>query len=724
MGSHHDHAMAPATDETVLGDFDDATFSNCGVTTRFFREDGRFLIGTEGPGGDPGTFEVRYTFGFDPLQQYLVAMPGGRYQSFTVAWDTRARGWFSLYGDECVGPDEWLHWTNAGMNWNYMCADCHSTNLERNFRLESATYETTYSEVDVSCEACHGPGERHVEWAEGDGAGHAGGEVGVRPGTYGLTTDLSSQSPQIESCAPCHSRRRSVYPDYVPGRAYLDHFEPELLHDELYYPDGQIKDEVYVYGSFLQSRMYREGVRCSDCHDPHSTRLKLDGNALCTQCHEPETYDAFEHVRHEPGVDGSRCVDCHMPQRTYMVVDPRRDHSFTIPRPDLTAELGVPNACTGCHEGETPQWAATAIAEWHGPDRAGDASVARTIAHARAGADGAQGERSERGEQNAEEDLIELVGDRGKPGIVRATAMFLLRGYGSAASFDAAREALTDPDPLVRVNAVRKVEGLSETELVALLRPVLEDSVRLVRMEAAGILARTGAGRTPDTSERLDSDAFREALEEYRLGQLALSDQPAAHLNLATIHEGLNEFHEAEAAYRTALRLDSSFVPAHVNLAMLYTRRRDESGRPATESDSLYDLAEEELRRALHFQPDLAAAHYSLGLLLAEKEDGLEEAIPHLTKAAELSPLDARRQYNAGLALQRSNRRSEAEVLLRKASELEPSDPDFLNALSIYYAQEERWPEALDYTERLAAEVGENEVVQERLSYIRARRGR
>jgi tetratricopeptide (TPR) repeat protein len=400
-----------------------------------------------------------------------------------------------------------------------------------------------------------------------------------------------------------------------------------------------------------------------------------------------------------------------MPERTYMVVDPRRDHSFTIPRPEMTAELGVPNACTGCHTDETPQWAASHIEEWHGSERAVDAAAAMAVAGGR------------QARPDAEEDLIRLASNPGKAGIIRATAMFLLQGYESAESFDAARELLSDSDPLVRVNAIRKLENVSADELVTVLTPLLEDSVRLVRMEAARILAQTSASRFVRAPDVDRFDAFWNALEEYRAGQLALHDQAAAHLNLATIHESLDEVRDAEEAYRMAIRLDSSFVPAHLNLAMLYNRMRDERPSATGRSDSLYRAAEEELRRAMRIDPALPEVHYSLGLLLAEREDRLPDAAIHLARAAELAPDNPRMQYNAGLALQQLGSDAEAEQFLRAAHDLEPSHPDYLNALSVYYAQQERWEDALGFTEQLASQLGPNEAIQQRLAYIRAQMG-
>ncbi|MEX2401000.1 MAG: multiheme c-type cytochrome, partial [Rhodothermales bacterium] len=468
--SDHDRAMEEATAETVLGDFDDAAFTSCGVTTRFFQEDGDFFIRTQGEDGTMQTYSVAYTFGYTPLQQYLIPFDGGRMQAFTIAWDTERQRWFSLQPDECIEPPDWLHWTGEAMNWNYMCADCHSTNLQRNFDLASDTYETTWSEIDVSCEACHGPGEAHVERARSD-------DYDAEDG--GLTVRLTEAHRQVDTCAPCHARRRVIHPDHLAGKPFLDHYEPELLEEELYFADGQIRDEVYVYGSFLQSRMYANGVTCSDCHDPHSTDLKFEGNALCTQCHEPATYDSFEHVRHPQGSEGAQCVDCHMPERTYMVVDPRRDHSFKVPRPDLTAELGTPNACNGCHADESAGWAAEHITEWHGQDR--PPSFARAIAGGREGA------------PEAEPELYRLAGDFATPDIVRATALSLLERYPTVRAADAAVDLLQDSSAVVRATALRNLAARnlsaeSDRQHASRIEPLLTDSVRLVRTEAARVL--------------------------------------------------------------------------------------------------------------------------------------------------------------------------------------------------------------------------------------------
>src|SRR5262249_38939425 len=170
--------------------------------------------------------------------------------------------------------------------------------------------------------------------------------------------------------------------------------------------------EVYEYGSFIQSRMFRAGVTCSDCHEPHGLRLRADGNAVCAQCHLPAKFDTAAHHHHAPATEAARCVSCHMPSRTYMLVDPRRDHSFRVPRPDLSAAIGTPNACSGCHRNQPPRWAADWIGRWYGP------SSPSRRAHFAPALDAGR-----RGLLTASKDLAALVSDPAQPAIARATAL-------------------------------------------------------------------------------------------------------------------------------------------------------------------------------------------------------------------------------------------------------------------------------------------------------------
>ena len=720
-GSHHDLAMQEATPGTVLGDFDDALFSRHGVTSRFFRRGDRFFVNTEGPDGAPADFELTHTLGVEPLQQYLAPFPGGRLQPLPIAWDTARHAWFHLYPDERIEPDDPLHWTGRYQTWNLQCAACHSTDLRKRYDAASDSYDTTWAEIDVGCQACHGPGARHVALAGGgglpaggggdggglpaaggvpagggldgddvpaDGGGEgavpadAGGAGRALPtGEWGLVAPFSADdpAPELDVCAPCHSRREQLTPVAAHGGPLLDDFLPARLADGLYHPDGQILDEVYVYGSFVQSRMHAAGVRCTDCHDPHRLSLRADGNAVCTQCHRerpvdrfpmlaPGRYDTPGHHHHDPGSPGAQCVACHMPDRTYMGVDPRRDHGFRVPRPDLSVALGTPNACVGCHDDRDDAWAAAVVTGW---------SAAPPRPHfAPAFAAGRAGDRA------AGPDLAALAADPAQPAIVRGTALELLRPLGRT-GVAAARAALDDSDPLVRATAAGGLEPLGLPARRAALEPVLADRVRAVRLEAARVLAEAWGG----DGAPAPGDPLAAAAAEYLGAQAAVADMAPARLGLGVVRQRQGARAEAEAEYRAALALDPRFTPARFNLANLLNVQ----GRNPE--------AETVLRGGIEFAPDEAELHYSLGLLLAE-ESRLAEAVESLSRAA-VPTARARVHYNHGLALQQAGRLEEAEAALREARRRDDRDPDVALALARLLMDQQRWSEAGEFASAL-----------------------
>ncbi|MGV6827543.1 MAG: multiheme c-type cytochrome, partial [bacterium] len=390
QGSHHDLAMQSASEDSMLGNFDNSEFSHFNQVTRFYRKGDQYWVNTDGPNGKPADFQILYAFGVYPLQQYLVAFPGGRLQALDIAWDSRlekegGQRWMHLHPDQEITHEDVLHWTGPNLNWNYMCADCHSTNLLKNYDTEKQRYRTTWSEMNVACEACHGPGSAHLQWAKSDEASKSNFI------NKGLTTNLTErqgvtwrqtqegtpvrsvanqQRREIEVCAVCHSRRSQLTDAHNPGDSFLDGFHPSLLDQGLYHADGQMQDEVYVWGSFLQSKMFQAGVTCSDCHDPHKAELRLPGEQVCYQCHKPEQYATPVHHHHQQDSAGSSCVECHMPPVTFMQVDARHDHGFRIPRPDQSQQMGTPNACSKCHQEQSPDWAVARLKDWYGePDQ-------------------------------------------------------------------------------------------------------------------------------------------------------------------------------------------------------------------------------------------------------------------------------------------------------------------------------------------------------------------
>jgi len=675
VGSHHDRAMAEASDSTVRGDFDGSEFERNGVTSRFYRRDGKYFVHTEGPAGELAEFEVTHTFGWEPLQQYLIPFPGGRMQALSIAWDTDREQWFYLYPGQDIPPDDWLHWTRNAQNWNGMCAECHSTNLIKGYDAGTRTFATTWSEIDVSCEACHGPGSLHVAWAEMPAMARPqveNYELPVR------TRDVSG--PQyVELCAPCHSRRTELG-DYDHARTELmDNVLPAVLRDGLYHADGQILEEVYVYGSFVQSKMYRNDVRCGDCHDAHSLELRFEGNELCAQCHRADVYDGPDHHFHQKEVDGEPsdgglCVKCHMVEQPFMVVDWRADHSFRLPRPDLSAEIGTPNACTqsGCHDDQPLSWSLQAYQRWYGLAR--KPHYGQIFAAARAGDPGAIG------------GLIEVADDPLYPGIARATALSLLAGYPGPEATEAFNRALADEDPLIRYTALSNASAPTTDRLLELVSPLLLDPVRAVRMEAANRLADA-----PDASLRsYQLEARASGLAEYRAAmEYALDFSASAH-NLGNLSARLGDPYDAERYYRMALEIDDLFVPAKVNLALLLNA----SGRNP-EAEGL-------LREVVSDYPEQHDVAYNLGLLLAEM-NRIEEAVEFLGQASAGLPERARAHYNYGLALQSLGRIAEAEAALLRAVDVEPSSADFLFALADHYLRRGEPARALETADRLLA---------------------
>jgi Tfp pilus assembly protein PilF len=678
-GSHHDLAMAKPTPETVRGDFNNTSFTHFGVTTTFTKRDGNYFVKTDNARGEMEEFKVAYTFGIEPLQQYLLEAEGGRLQTLGVTWDTRPQSeggqrWYHVYPDEPVDSTDELHWTGQYQNWNHMCAECHSTDLQKNYDVAANTYNTTWSEINVACEACHGPASRHVEMASGGTFPQQ--ELGAA-GKRGLVTKLTDSDcdgwvfeegkptavrstprtdhAQINACARCHSRRSSITGTYEHGRDILDTHRVSTLQELLYEPDGQILDEVYVYGSFIQSKMYHKGVTCTDCHEPHGLKLKSPGNAACFRCHLPNAFDTPSHTFHDAGTAASQCVSCHMPTRVYMGVDERLDHSIRVPRPDLSVALGTPNACNKCHTDQTAQWAADAVARWYGEDRRMEPHFGTAIAAGRAHARGASAL------------LVELASDPAQPGIARATALTLLRDQPGQVTPDLIRAMVRDPDPMVRTAVATLLEDAPVEVRYQYLTPLLTDEIRSPRIEAARVLAPI----EPRLNEPSARAALTEALAEYIASEEANSDRAWSHTNLGNLFSQQGFAEKAEAAYKAAIRLDPAYIQASVNLADLYrSLNRDPEG-------------ERVLREAIALHDDQAQLRHALGLLLI-RTGRLGAAVDELAAAAALDPDDTRMAYVHAVALESVGRIDDALAELSRARGLSPDDPEILGALISY----------------------------------------
>lgn len=688
--SDHGWAMRDATGANVLGNFNDARFDEAGVKARFFRKGKQFFVNTEGEQGKAEDFQILYTFGHYPLQQYLVALPRGRLQALTIAWDSRTSGeggqrWFSLYPGQRFAPNDPLHWTGRYQNWNGMCADCHSTRLMKNYNDRDDSFASTWQEKNVGCQSCHGPGQAHVDWAK---ANKAAQPTYAAAKDIGLQVDYKALGSQglVEQCAFCHSRRQTLGAGQLPGHPQLDQSLPATLRSGLYHADGQIDGEVYEYGSFTQSKMYAAGVGCTDCHNPHTSKVKIEGNGLCLQCHneqpprarfpslQAKNYDSQAHHHHTPGTAGAQCVSCHMPTKTYMVVDPRRDHSLRIPRPDLASKDASPDACTSCHTDQQPQWAAKAIEGWFGqPQR--PPHYGENFHAARSG---------EGIPFNA---LNAVLADKGKPAIVRATAAEQLADLGPR-SVISLGWALNDPSALVRAYAVSGFSSVPAAQRLQPLLPLLKDPTLAVRDEAVRALADVPAEQLPVESR----EAFKTLLADYEQRLRGNADLPGGRLNLAVLLNRQGRGNEAMDEYRQALKLDPYFVPARVNLVTQLSGAQR------------LDDAEQVLREGLALDKMPPADHgnlaYMLALLLVEQGKA-EQALEWMETAAVALPGNSRIRYNQGLLLSRLNRRDDAISALRSGLQQSPDDPDLLYSLIYLHALAGERDEAFEYVKRM-----------------------
>jgi len=554
-GSHHAAAWTPVTPRTVLGDFTAAPFAHDGTLTEFEDRGDSLHVSVTEADGTKSSWPVHSVVGIEPLQQYLLETEPGRLQSFDVVWDTVKNEWYHLYPELNLTPDNGLHWSRSYKNWNARCAACHATEFDKKFDPVTNTYASTQSEIGVGCEACHGPGQAHVTWAR-EGTlpeGHSG------LSDLGLSVDLAAGGDTLmDQCASCHARRDAFDTgNPLPGTAFDDAYRLSLLREGAYHADGQILDEVYVYGSFLQSKMYAKGVTCNDCHDPHSGARVAQDNAVCTQCHNPSgnprfpslalaEYDSSEHHQHAQGSDGALCKSCHMIERVYMGTDGRRDHSFRVPRPDLSMRLGTPNACNDCHTDQSAAWAFEQVQSWY-PDSAhrgphyGDVLAAGRFDPA-----------------SNREDLLALGVDTSQPGIVRATALSLLVAVTDPEIAAITERLLQDPDARVRAQAVELQRGVAPDIRVARLTPLLRDARKSVRITTA----RTLFELPPQALSGEAASAMRGAMDEWQLAMVANFDFPEQQLVLGGIGLTLRDFRQAEASFARAVALDPQLIDA------------------------------------------------------------------------------------------------------------------------------------------------------------------
>jgi len=561
-------------------------------------------------------FTVRYTFGHQPLQQYLIALGKDRLQVAPFAYDTRpaAQGgqrWIHL--ESFTGSDRFARfdWRQPLQNWNGMCADCHSRGFKRDYDPATQLFNSSFAAINVDCLACHNPNEGH-----GTGDGSPKPEAGhwVRPSESRVAHwEGTPRDPAaMDTCFACHSLRTPLTDGFHLKTPFLDQFKPESVIPPFYQADGQIEGEVYVYGSFLQSKMYEAGVQCQDCHDPHTAAVKFQGNAMCLTCHEPKAYQARQHHGHAPLSEASQCITCHMPGKTYMGVDFRRDHRFGVPSAPISQALETRDVCQSCHE---DRWVAfLALTEANSPLEEAPQSMPRgrqnsVMVHA------ADSDPSER--------VLAMLADDRVPAIMKAAQLETLPEPVLQSSERWLSAALTHPEPLVRLSAIEVANAVNAQVDVETVNGLLRDPVLAVRLAALLI------GQQRDLAASMAGAANSAALKamqasaDISLRQNAWRGEGRLQRAQSQMREG--NWAGVVAELQAAVTQDPYFVGGYLNLADV----RRQQGR---ENEALSVLT-----RGLDRLPSEAILHYSAGLTHIRLK-AYAAAQPFLAKASALAP--------------------------------------------------------------------------------------
>jgi len=668
-GSHHDLAMMVADEKSVLGDFNNATFDYNGIITSFFKKGDKFMVNTDSEDGSLKDYEISYTFGVYPLQQYMIKFPKGNVQVMDIAWDSRTKEeggqrWYHIHADDNVTAGDVLHWTGQNFNWNYMCADCHSTNLKKNYDVKTKSYHTTWDIINVSCEACHGPASKHMEWSKTplkalDNKGFA---LSFKNKMWKWDVNTKEKKggaahQELEVCAKCHSRRSQLDDNYVPGNKFSDHYLAVQLEQNLYFPDGKIQDEVYVYDSFLQSKMYAAGVTCTDCHNPHTLDRKSKGDKVCSQCHSEEKYMAASHHKHKEGGEGASCISCHMPARTYMGVDSRNDHSFRVPRPDISVEMKeVPNACNLCHTDKDAQWSTDAMKKWYGKIPVGKQNFAHSLQALRTNS------------KDAPKNLYEvLMSDA--PDIAKATATAYLGNYPSKQTYTTTLQMLGKSDAQIRRSALIALEAFPPKMRMKKTFEMLNDPVKIVRMEAARQLSAFSLGEVDQKTKEILEKAF----DEYEKILLFTAERPESQVSLGVFYTNRKMLEKAEKAYEEAMRLQPQFVPAYINYSNFLMNQ--------SKSKEAFDILQEGIKNI----PNMGILHHALGLWYVRDKKS-DKATQELKKAAQLDVNNARFAYVYAISVGKTDPKKAIEIL-EKAYAKHNGNLQIVSGLAYYYKQ-------------------------------------
>jgi len=643
--SDHANAMAIADKNSVLANFNNTYAEHYGQQAHFFIKDNRYHV-TISYDANVDTYPIKYTFGHYPLQQYLVETEHGKLQVLPFAWDARSkeeggRRWYHNYSHEEIRSEDRLHWRQPLQNWNGMCADCHSDGLVRNYDADKNSFNTQFDNINVGCFSCHGDMPEHVQKS---GKRKVGVDVTALSHPTGQwLRDITDKTAHwqgkkrdnsfMDGCFACHSLRSPLTDGFKANTPFLDQFSPQLPSFPNYHADGQIKEEVYVYGSFLQSKMFAAGVNCLDCHDKHTMKLKIEGNGLCLQCHSGEVFNVKNHHQHNENSTGAKCVNCHMPDSRYMGVDDRRDHSFKIPRPELSNEFNTPNACIKCHETESNQWADENLKKWHGKAKVMLQSKQYLMA-------------LNSGQAITLAQHWSIVDDEKLDIISRASALQMLSFTTQSISAEKLTPYLKHDEALLRLSAANVGVLLAPTEREKYLSLLLNDKLKAIRIAAARSLVSSNISTNNQTM-------FTKAFNELVAANDINSWRGEGRANQALIALEVNDSLGAEKVFKDAIKVEPYFEAGYINLADLYR------------SQQRTVLVVSVLNQGMKKLPKSGTLQFSFGLHLVRQQK-LNKALSYFEKAMKLSPNNAQNAYTYILALDGLGKSKEALEKLKK----------------------------------------------------------
>ncbi|HBH61650.1 MAG TPA: hypothetical protein DDX85_07935 [Nitrospiraceae bacterium] len=356
----HSKFMQPAGDYTILGDFEihnkfttnvtksAPRLAGEEVTSRMFIKDGRYYVNTMGPDWEFHDYQITNVIGIGRRQNFLTTFPNGEIHLLPVEWDIRSKSWHDLNGLEKSYPGNGEYWSSTQRIWQYTCGGCHVTGLRINYVEGSDTFNTTWVDMGIGCEACHGPGSNHVKAAseyfnyeKENIINPAKLPWRLRAMVCGQCHNWGSSTANIADHKKGIPAKYSYAYDFRPGKplylSYVENLDDRKKHHQ-------------QYNEWMQSEHAKAGIMCTNCHNVHQAEdfenamTKLTPDSLCMNCHKT----LQRRAAHSIHTFGS-CVACHMPETK----GHEHSHTFQFISPELSIKAGgfdkQTNSCSGCH---------------------------------------------------------------------------------------------------------------------------------------------------------------------------------------------------------------------------------------------------------------------------------------------------------------------------------------------------------------------------------------